>query len=316
MNELSHHGIKGQHWGVRHGPPYPLRGGTYQPIKKKKVYKESRVRKNTKNDKLHIDSTIKEGTEFQTLTRDANRLKDADFYYATYDKLDNAQFRKMFNSPKPQPIFDENGKQIGVNKVYKMNAKTVAKSDIKVASADSQGKAFRQLYENDRDFYNFVRDSSRLIGYIKDTPWGWIIDIDGPGNSGKSAVSKMQKKSNYVPSEKELNSLCRIFTTTLPNDGTVWKGAKDTGVKNESIAKDMATQRAKFFKQLKNNGYGAFLDIYDAVDHRFNANAPVVVFDMNAVIPKEVQQLTLSDVKQASKEFSEVKRFFTNFKKG
>ena len=26
-NELSHHGIKGQRWGVRHGPPYPLNRG-------------------------------------------------------------------------------------------------------------------------------------------------------------------------------------------------------------------------------------------------------------------------------------------------
>lgn len=24
-DELYHHGIKGQRWGVRHGPPYPLR---------------------------------------------------------------------------------------------------------------------------------------------------------------------------------------------------------------------------------------------------------------------------------------------------
>lgn len=26
-NVLSHHGIKGQQWGVRHGPPYPLQEG-------------------------------------------------------------------------------------------------------------------------------------------------------------------------------------------------------------------------------------------------------------------------------------------------
>lgn len=27
-NELSHHGVEGQKWGVRHGPPYPLNRGT------------------------------------------------------------------------------------------------------------------------------------------------------------------------------------------------------------------------------------------------------------------------------------------------
>lgn len=26
---LAHHGIRGQRWGTRNGPPYPLKGGSY-----------------------------------------------------------------------------------------------------------------------------------------------------------------------------------------------------------------------------------------------------------------------------------------------
>lgn len=33
---LMHHGIKGQHWGVRNGPPYPLDAKTSAKIKKGK----------------------------------------------------------------------------------------------------------------------------------------------------------------------------------------------------------------------------------------------------------------------------------------
>lgn len=33
-NELYHHGIKNQHWGVRNGPPYPLDRKTSARIKK------------------------------------------------------------------------------------------------------------------------------------------------------------------------------------------------------------------------------------------------------------------------------------------
>ena len=34
-NELSHHGVKGQKWGVRHGPPYPLNRGRRTPKESK-----------------------------------------------------------------------------------------------------------------------------------------------------------------------------------------------------------------------------------------------------------------------------------------
>lgn len=34
-NYLSHHGIQGQHWGVKNGPPYPLKAEVSQRIQKK-----------------------------------------------------------------------------------------------------------------------------------------------------------------------------------------------------------------------------------------------------------------------------------------
>jgi hypothetical protein len=36
-DELYHHGIKGQKWGVRHGPPYPLKSGGNNQQKKKRL---------------------------------------------------------------------------------------------------------------------------------------------------------------------------------------------------------------------------------------------------------------------------------------
>ena len=30
---LAHHGIKGQQWGVKHGPPYPLDANTNRDIR-------------------------------------------------------------------------------------------------------------------------------------------------------------------------------------------------------------------------------------------------------------------------------------------
>ena len=35
MNYISHHGILGQKWGKRNGPPYPLGGGDYTEAEKR-----------------------------------------------------------------------------------------------------------------------------------------------------------------------------------------------------------------------------------------------------------------------------------------
>ena len=39
MNYLQHHGIEGQKWGVRNGPPYPLRPSDYSKAELKNVRK-------------------------------------------------------------------------------------------------------------------------------------------------------------------------------------------------------------------------------------------------------------------------------------
>lgn len=39
---LSHHGIEGQKWGVRNGPPYPLSAGDHSAAEKRAIKKESK----------------------------------------------------------------------------------------------------------------------------------------------------------------------------------------------------------------------------------------------------------------------------------
>ena len=81
LDFLAHHGIKGQEWGVRNGPPYPLEGHKV----KKKAY-----------DVKPSDTVIKRGTVAQTLSKDRNRTKDADFYYAALTDRDKNFYNAMF----------------------------------------------------------------------------------------------------------------------------------------------------------------------------------------------------------------------------
>ena len=65
---LAHHGVQNQHWGVRHGPPYPLDSNASKQAKRKSASKSS-------YDKLYGD---KKGSTSHTgsLFKDSNKTKE------------------------------------------------------------------------------------------------------------------------------------------------------------------------------------------------------------------------------------------------
>lgn len=65
-NELYHHGIKGQEWGVRNGPPYPLDHGRHGRRAFKKLRKiNSKKNLEQKTNKERDDNTIKINKSFK-----------------------------------------------------------------------------------------------------------------------------------------------------------------------------------------------------------------------------------------------------------
>ena len=64
-NELYHHGIKGQHWGVRNGPPYPLNKRLSNKIKSGKnetVRESSKTYRDKRSGKIKTTKSDKAGT--------------------------------------------------------------------------------------------------------------------------------------------------------------------------------------------------------------------------------------------------------------
>lgn len=284
MNESSyavliHHGILNQKWGVRNGPPYPLSGGDYSPSEKKAI-KGQRRRGNSIYNKKHFDEVLKANkTTLSTLSYDENRTKDTDMFYATHDIWDKHQYNALFNRKIPKTLYDESGKAIGTGNFLKFRIDNSLKSDIKVASEDSGAEIFKKLYKKDRDFYNFVTDSSRMEDYFVKEKYKF------KGYREAGDVLKKMRSSDYNPTEKDVQTLYRMFNYVIPYDG---QG-------NARKGDDVAKQRAKFFKALKEAGYGAVLDTNDAIYGGFKAKSPVIVFDMEQIIPKEVYQTTMND---------------------
>lgn len=246
--ELHHHGILKQKWGVRNGPPYPLRGGDYTPAQKKAI-RNKRKSGNSIYNKKHFDEVLNaDKTTLSTLSYDKDRTKNTDMFYATHNSLDKHQYNALFNRPIPQPVYDENGKQIGTK---------------------------------DRDFYNFVTDKDRMQSYFVKDKYKF------KGYREAAAVLERMKDPDYTPSAKDLQTVYRMFNYVIPYDGQGdrWKGH------------DVYVQRTKFFNECKKAGYGAFLDTNDAIYGGFKAKSPIIVFDMEQVIPKDTYRTKLSEQK-------------------
>ena len=224
MPYIAHHGILGQKWGDRNGPPYPLRGGDYSKEETRKI-RIKRADPNSIYNKKHFDETLKaDKATLQTLSFDKDRTKNVDMFYASHQLLDNNVYKALLNQPIPKDVFDENGNKIGTDKVYRFAIKNKLKSDVKVASEDSAAKIFAELYGKDRNFYNFVTDPNRMMKYFDPKRLG----IAGYREANK-ILEKMRETPDYIPSYKDMQTIYRLFNYVIPYDGG--KGADARGAK-------------------------------------------------------------------------------------
>lgn len=283
LDFLAHHGIMNQKWGVRHGPPYPLRGGAYRAAHSRKRYHRNLVQKNSNYNKRHFDSTLKAGKDvLSTLSFAKDRTQGVDMFYATHTMPDKIFYGALFNKKKIQPIIDDDGNVIDNKPMFKFKIDNDLKSDMKVASEDSGAKIFKDLYSKDRDFYNFVTDRDRMESYFNHDKYGFK-----GYRETRDVLDKMTKDSSYKPNDDEMTKIYRMFNYVIPYDG---EG-------DSRKANDVVKQRAKFFNEAKERGYGALLDTNDAIYGRFHAQSPVIVFDMDAIIPAKIKQTSIVDYK-------------------
>lgn len=112
-NQLSHHGIVGQKWGIKHGPPYPIDGSGLTTISKGSIL--HRISGNIDDDKAT-------GHAYVTYGDDAKRYSGKFSYGRNWTNKD---------------VYDQ---------TYKV------KKDMKGPSKEERVATFKEMYENDPSF--------------------------------------------------------------------------------------------------------------------------------------------------------------------
>ena len=235
------------------------------------------------------DTVIPKGTKTQTLAFDKNRLDDADMFYATYHPIDSKSFQYVLSGKLPRTIYDDDGNEIGTGLMARnINLSTTALKDIKVASEDSSASSFSDLFKKDKDFRDFVLNDNRLSKYF-DAAGKGFTDKSKDYNDAKLSLDRMKKNPDKV-SDSDLKNIYKLFNYVIPYDGGVGADANPKG------GQDVYKQRTKFFKELKNKGYGACLDTNDALyTKNMSVTNPVIIFDMNQVVKNEAEDIKTTD---------------------
>lgn len=257
---LMHHGIKGQKWGVKNGPPYPLQGV--------KVRTESYVL-SRKGDQKRI---IGLGKTTQTLSYDKNRINGAEMYYAALTDRDKRFYRAMFNKKIPNDVYDEKGERIGPSFYLKYNIRTSANKDVNVANERDGIEAFSKLMQKSKDFSNFVLDPKRMESAMDERRKNYPAYKEA-----LATLDKVRKNQNDI-SSSDLASIYRVFNYIIPAEGS-----------------DIARQRARFFKQCKKDGFGAVLDTNDAIYGKFKRDMPIIIFDTSSFDFLDANRTTFGD---------------------
>lgn len=305
-NELYHHGVKGQKWGVRR---YQYADGSLTPAGRKRYQNNNSVSSvkrvssmmnmkvkdlvNTTRTqvtgKQYVDGYLKKGTTFARI-QTSDKFENFAFY-ATYKKHDTNEYMGLFGKNLTTRAYGE--------------AKRAEKQANASGSEEDALKA-KQLREkaNNTKVYQLKLEATKKLKIPSDENASDITskllkEKDFKANveaSIQDSKEKMKRPSQQILFNQAQNALKKDPSKMTPSEKIAVYKALNLSLTNHNSYEIAAQDR--FYGELKKKGYNALLDYNDKEYSSYHAKRPMIVFDTDSV---KLQSVTETNPKVVDK---------------
>lgn len=311
-DELFHHGIKGQKWGVRR---YQYADGTRTPLGKKrervgnekntikratgiasiKIREITNKARTILTGKQYADSYLAKGTSFKRIQ--TSKEFEPFAFYATYKDADSRKYMGLFGknltsraaaeakaaekkanvSGSEEDLLNAKSLRERANnmKVYQLSIQATKK--LKVPSDDNASDITANLLK-DKDFRSNLEASITDSKTKMKRPTQQMLF-----NQAEKALRKKPEKM----SKSEKVAVYKAFNLSLVNHNAQEVAAQD-----------------RFYSELKKKGYNALLDYNDKEYSSYHAKRPMIVFDLNSVKLQAVAETNPALVNKYYKKYN------------
>lgn len=231
-NELYHHGIKNQAWGVQNGPPYPLDRATHNKVVKAE---RKRIKTEYKDSKKNVENTA-----YQVRIARTNADKAAKKYAKSSVKNANERSAKAVDARRTKEFWEK--EYTNALKTYQEKANAAGKKvkydgsnrSTVLASTRAGSKGLYALFGGLGGLAN-VAKMNRMARNIEESK-GFNRNLNQQSQK-KFAEGKAAAKSEYKASRARHNG----------------SNNQNIGIKNGAIVNDKAARNA-YYKAAINNG--------------------------------------------------------------
>lgn len=268
--ELRHHGILGQEWGVRNGPPYPLDKKTIKSAYKQQKINNKSINKGVRSDNFRDRHTISKGTIMYRTSANPNESLSGP-KYVSYLDVDRNNYKGGWVRLTAK-----------ADKAYEY--KYLLTEDLKVPSRQELKQVINKCVSKNRESQRETVNNWLTMAF----PEGSVYRSQALSLFSGSEKQRMDKLVNEGLKQFKNMSLDQAYFYTAQTFGT------NTKIKNDVI------------KTLKRRGYNAMTDeagVGGRNGYDIEGGDPLIVFDGNVLQKQSVTPISAIDEKLSAAKY-------------